>query len=72
LQGETCRDTEEELCPPRLITGNDLIALGFKPRPLFSTIPKAVEDAQLNGHISTAEEARRLVMEQWGEVRREA
>ncbi len=57
---------EEELRPPRLITGGDLIAMGFRPGPLFSDIIGAVEDAQLNGEIQTTEDARRLVTARWG------
>jgi poly(A) polymerase len=57
---------QEELNPPRLLSGEDLIDMGFSPGPLFSEILCAVEDAQLDGHISTSDEARRMVMEQWG------
>ena len=57
---------QEELNPPRLLCGRDLIDMGLSPGPLFSEILRAVEDAQLDGHISTADEARRMVMEQWG------
>jgi poly(A) polymerase len=56
----------EELNPPRLLTGRDLIAMGFRPGPLFSDILGAVEDAQLNGEIKTAEDARILVTGRWG------
>lgn len=58
---------EEELRPPRLVTGNDLIDMGFKPGPLFGKILREVEDAQLNGNICSAEDARRLVVDRWGE-----
>ena len=56
----------EELHPPRLISGHDLIAMGFRPGPIFSEILKTVEDAQLDGEIFTGDEARRLVMTRWG------
>lgn len=61
-----CRRKLEELTltdlhPPRLLTGHDLLALGFPPGPLFRTILEMIEDAQLGGEISTAEEARALV-----------
>ena len=56
----------EELHPPRLLTGQDLIAMGFSPGPLFAEILRAVEDAQLDGEISSAEEARRFVLARWG------
>ncbi len=51
----------EQLHPPRLLTGDDLIALGFVPGPLFKKMLDAVEDAQLNGEIRTHAEAQRLV-----------
>ena len=51
----------EQLRPPRLLTGDDLIAAGFKPGPVMKTILTAVEDAQLEGAISTPEQALELV-----------
>ena len=55
----------EQLHPPRLLTGEDLIALGFVPGPLFKKILDAVEDAQLNGEIRTDAEARQLVKDRF-------
>ncbi|HAJ26155.1 MAG TPA: phosphohydrolase [Syntrophus sp. (in: bacteria)] len=57
--------TTEDLHPPRLLTGHDLLALGFQPGPLFREILNAIEDAQLNGEIATAEEAKQLVISQF-------
>jgi poly(A) polymerase len=51
------RLSEEEPMPRRLITGDDLIELGLKPGPAFREILSAVEDEQLEGRISTREEA---------------
>lgn len=47
----------EALRPPRLISGQDLIAAGFAPGPLFREILEAIEDAQLEGRITTRDEA---------------
>lgn len=47
----------EELRPPRLLTGNDLIGAGYRPGPEFSKMLEAVEDAQLESRIQTREEA---------------
>lgn len=47
----------EALRPPRLISGQDLIAAGFAPGPMFREILEAIEDAQLEGRITTREEA---------------
>ncbi len=48
---------EEEIRPAPLISGDDLIALGFAPGPIFREILSAVEDQQLDGAISSREEA---------------
>lgn len=40
-----------DLRPPPLMSGNDLIALGFTPGPRFKTILKDVEDLQLDGEL---------------------
>jgi poly(A) polymerase len=47
----------EDLWPPPLITGDDLIRMGFAPGPLFRQILTAVEDAQLEGRLKTPEQA---------------
>lgn len=57
----------EDLRPPPLLTGRDLIEMGYAPGPLFSRILRAVEDAQLGGRITTPEEARALVRGRWGD-----
>ena len=52
---------KEYLRPPALLTGNDLIALGFTPGPLFREILAAVEDAQLEGQLDSYQAALRFV-----------
>jgi poly(A) polymerase len=47
----------EEIRPSPLITGDDLIAMGFSPGPQFKEILSAVEDQQLEGAITTHEAA---------------
>jgi len=47
----------EEIKPEPLITGYDLFALGYKPGPEFKKIITAVEEAQLEGQITTRKEA---------------
>ncbi|HEX8892971.1 MAG TPA: CCA tRNA nucleotidyltransferase [Terriglobales bacterium] len=47
----------EEIRPRPLITGDDLINLGYTPGPRFKEILAAVEDAQLEGKIHNREEA---------------
>jgi poly(A) polymerase len=46
--------------PERLITGDDLKEMGLTPGPLFSTILRAVEDAQLDGQVTSRQEAMTL------------
>jgi poly(A) polymerase len=58
----------EEIKPAPLIRGDDLIALGYKPGPIFKTILQAVEDAQLEGRVRSHDEARRLVLEEFAQV----
>jgi poly(A) polymerase len=50
----------EALKPAPLVTGKDLIAAGFRPGPAFGVVLSEIEDAQLEGRISTAEEALRF------------
>jgi poly(A) polymerase len=56
---------EEIVRPAPLITGRELIAAGYAPGPAFKPMLRAVEDAQLEGTIQTAEEALHLVKERF-------
>lgn len=47
----------EQIAPPRLLSGHDLVALGLPPGPRFKEILGAIEDAQLEGQLHTREEA---------------
>ena len=47
----------EAMRPQPLVTGDDLIAVGYEPGPRFKEILGAVEDAQLEGKIETHEAA---------------
>lgn len=48
---------EEQLKPPRLITGRDLIEQGFAPGAGFGAVLHELETAQLDGAIATREQA---------------
>jgi poly(A) polymerase len=52
---------EEQIRPPLLLTGDDLIAAGYPPGPEFRRMLTLAEDAQLEGTITTKEEALALV-----------
>ncbi len=56
---------QEQLRPPRLITGHDLMAEGFPPGPVFGEILRAVEEAQLEGDLETREQALGFVRSRW-------
>jgi poly(A) polymerase len=51
----------EEVKPTRLLTGDDLSEMGYVPGPGFQTILRALEDAQLDGSLSTRDEAEAFV-----------
>ncbi len=53
--------SREDIRPKPLLTGGDLLAMGFKPGPLIGRILRALEDVQLEGKISDAEAARSWV-----------
>jgi poly(A) polymerase len=55
-----------ELKPEPLLSGDDLIAVGYRPGPKFKDMLTAAEDAQLEGRVSTKNEALQLVREQFG------
>lgn len=51
----------EQLDPPPLITGEDLIARGLEPGPQFAPLLEQVRDAQLEGRIGDAKGALNLI-----------
>ena len=55
----------EQLRPPRLIGGNDLIAMGFSPGPAFRAILKEVEDLQLDGELKDRDQALAFVRDHY-------
>ncbi len=60
----------EQVRPPRLITGDDLMAMGFRPGPLFKQILHAVEEAQLDGRLHGRDEAVEFVRVEYGHENR--
>ncbi len=68
----TLAETPAELIrPPRLLTGDDLLEMGYRPGPLFSEILRSVEDAQLEGQLKSEEEAKNYVQGEFGTAKRE-
>lgn len=62
----------EQVRPQRLLTGDDLQGMGFRPGPLFSEILGNLEDAQLDGQLRNREEAVEYVQRRFGTVKRRA
>jgi poly(A) polymerase len=48
---------ETDIWPEPLITGDNLIRMGFAPGPAFKEILTRIEDEQLEGRLKTREEA---------------
>ncbi len=55
----------EPLIPPPLITGRDLMALGLTPSPLFTGILDAVQSRQLEGTLTSREDALAFVRSEY-------
>ena len=53
----------DELRPTPLVTGHDLIAAGCRPGPAFAAALREAEDAQLEGRVTTKEEALKVALE---------
>ncbi len=56
---------EEEIKPAPLISGRELIEMGYKPGPRFSDILNFGEEAQLEGEITNTQEAIEAVLENY-------
>lgn len=55
----------DQVKPAPLLTGKDLIVMGYAPGPIFSEILTAIEDRQLEGLLGTKEGAEAFVRETW-------
>ena len=53
--------TPQDLNPPRVLDGGDLIRLGLKQGPVFTELLNAVREAQLEGTVTTKAQALELV-----------
>lgn len=61
------RTPAEQINPPPLVTGDDLVALGMRPGPKFKTILDSIRVAQLNLEISTREEGLSIAKAAWAQ-----
>ena len=55
----------EQLDPPPLVTGGDLLAMGVPKGKLYSVLLSTARAAQLDGVLKTAEEAREFIRQRW-------
>ncbi len=60
-KAELAKLPAEALSPPALISGHDLIALGFRPGPQFKEILNAIETEQLENRLSDKDSALQFV-----------
>ncbi len=60
--------TVEQVSPPPLVTGDDLIEMGYRPGKEFREMLQAVEDAQLEGAVHTNADARAWLRERYPSV----
>ncbi|MER3488257.1 MAG: hypothetical protein C4307_05860 [Chloroflexota bacterium] len=56
---------EEDIKPKPILSGYDLIEMGYKQGPIFSEILDSLEEAQLEGNVKDREEAKRFVIEKF-------
>jgi poly(A) polymerase len=69
---EFIRTTPPEVVrPARLITGEDVLELGFAPGPMVGEILHSVEEGQLNGELSSKEDVISFVERNFGSKRKE-
>ncbi len=65
LQRKMAELSREEIEPPRLVTGRDLIEMGYTPGPDFRRILTAVRDEQLEDRLHTKGEALHWIRERF-------
>ncbi len=56
---------EEEIKPTPILSGHDLIEMGYTPGPIFSKILNSLEEAQLEGLVKGKEEAKSFIIEKF-------
>jgi tRNA nucleotidyltransferase/poly(A) polymerase len=55
----------DQLNPPPLVSGEDLIALGVPKGKLYATLLKSAREAQLAGELNTPEDAKNFILDRW-------
>jgi len=57
----------EVVRPARLLSGEDILGLGYAPGPVVGRILRAVEEGQLNGELASKDDAISFVKSRFGE-----
>lgn len=65
IRGKMKEYGREEIKPPPLLSGQDLIDLGYSPGPVFSEILGKVEELQLENTLSSKDEALGFVLKNY-------
>ena len=55
----------EEIHPPVLLTGKDLIEMGYLPGPVFKEILNSLKNAQFENELKTSQQAKQWVLNQF-------
>jgi len=63
--GKRAEWTAQDIFPQSLITGDDLVTMGFKPGPVFKEILNRVEEEQLEGRIVGRQKALEFVKQHY-------
>jgi poly(A) polymerase len=66
LRALTLYEQKDIVRPLPLVSGRDLIALGYPPGPKVGHILSVIREHQVTGEIKTREEALKFIMEQFG------
>ncbi|HVJ69083.1 MAG TPA: hypothetical protein VM510_13940, partial [Caulifigura sp.] len=56
LSSRAAQWTPDDIDPPPLVTGQDILAMGLKPGPLLKELLDAVRTAQLNGAVQSTDD----------------
>jgi poly(A) polymerase len=56
----------EQVRPPRLVSGSEVLEMGFPPGPPVGRVLNAVEEAQLNGEVGSKEDALAFIEARFG------
>lgn len=65
LQAKQAEFAKEPLIPPPLVNGRDVLSLGWKPGPKIGEILESIQTRQLEGTLTTREEALEFLKQEY-------